>query len=77
MDRRQQEMRSGTADVAFRRVTRYNTLKRIGRFRYPGYRHAESAYGNPGANWIRPDRLKCKWRAVVGQRATKKADHNS
>ena len=28
----------------------------------------------PGANWIRPGRLKCKWRAVVGQQATLKAD---
>jgi hypothetical protein len=27
-----------------------------------------------GANWIRPGRLKCKWRAVVGQQATLKAD---
>ena len=27
-----------------------------------------------GANWIRPGSLKCRWRAVVGQRATLKAD---
>ena len=27
-----------------------------------------------GANWIRPGSLKCKWRAVVGQQATLKAD---
>jgi hypothetical protein len=29
----------------------------------------------PGANWIRPGSLKCQWRVVVGQQATKKADH--
>ena len=29
-----------------------------------------------GANWIRPDSKKCKLRAVVGQMATLKADHN-
>ena len=28
-----------------------------------------------GANWVRPDSLKWKWRAVVGQLATLKADH--
>jgi hypothetical protein len=28
-----------------------------------------------GANWVRPGSLKCKWRAVVGQLATIKADH--
>jgi hypothetical protein len=28
-----------------------------------------------GANWNRPDRLKCGWRVVVGQLATLKADH--
>jgi len=28
-----------------------------------------------GANWIRPDSLKRKWRAVVDQMATLKADH--
>jgi hypothetical protein len=28
-----------------------------------------------GANWIRLDRLKRKWRVVVGQQATLKADH--
>jgi hypothetical protein len=27
-----------------------------------------------GANWVRPGRLKCGWRAVVGQLATLKAD---
>ena len=27
-----------------------------------------------GRNWIRPDSLKCKWRTVVGQLATLKAD---
>jgi len=27
-----------------------------------------------GATWFRPGRLKCKWRAVVGQQATLKAD---
>lgn len=34
-----------------------------------------SPKASPGANWIRPGRLKCKWRAVVGQQATLKADH--
>ena len=29
-----------------------------------------------GANWIRPDARKRKWRAVVDQLATLKADHN-
>src|SRR4051812_35276709 len=29
-----------------------------------------------GANWIRPDAEKRKWRAVVDQLATLKADHN-
>ena len=28
-----------------------------------------------GANWVRPDRLRRRWRAVVGQQATLKADH--
>ena len=27
-----------------------------------------------GANWVRPDGLKRKWRVVVGQQATLKAD---
>jgi hypothetical protein len=30
-----------------------------------------------GANWLRPDSLKRKWRAVVGQLATLKADQIS
>jgi len=30
-----------------------------------------------GANWVRPDSLKRKWRAVVGQLATLKADQIS
>ena len=29
-----------------------------------------------GANWIRPGSVKCRWRAVVGQQATQKADQN-
>jgi hypothetical protein len=33
--------------------------------------------GISGANWIRPDSLKRKWRAVVGQLATLKADQIS
>src|SRR5258708_38802611 len=31
---------------------------------------------HPGANWIRPDAGKRRWRAVVDQLATLKADHN-
>jgi hypothetical protein len=40
------------------------------------WRTATSAAGcHSGANWIRPDSLKRKWRAVVDQMATLKADH--
>ena len=40
------------------------------------WRTATSAAGSHlGANWIRPDSLKRKWRAVVDQMATLKADH--
>ncbi len=37
---------------------------------------ARGVCGHPGANWVRPDSLKCGWRAVVGQLATLKADQN-
>ena len=30
-----------------------------------------------GANWIRPGSMKCRWRAVVGQQATLKADQKT
>ena len=30
-----------------------------------------------GANWIRPGSLKCRWRVVVGQRATLKANQKT
>jgi len=37
-------------------------------------RRPRVSFFEKGANWIRPDSLKCPWRVVVGQLATLKAD---
>ena len=42
---------------------------------HPGLGRTEEE--EEGANWIRPGSLKCRWRVVVGQRATLKADQKT